>query len=90
MSSIDTLKALLSKASTEEPTETVETQEVKEVVAPAGVILAHTVQKVREGEQFTTYELASVVKRLAYSELEEAEIARRFTKAFEDVLIKND
>lgn len=89
MSSIDKLKALLSKAS-EETTETVDTQEVKEVVAPAGVILAHTVQKVREGEQFTTYELASLVKRLAYSELEEAEIARRFTKAFEDVLIKND
>lgn len=89
MSSIDKLKALLSKAS-EETTETVDTQEVKEVVAPAGVILAHTVQKVREGEQFTTYELASLVKRLAYSELEEAEIARRFTKAFEDVLIRND
>lgn len=60
------------------------------VVAPSAVLLAHTVQKVRDGQQFTTYELASVVNRLAYSPLSEAEIASRMTEAFSDVFFEQE
>ena len=58
-------------------------------IAPAGVILAQVVEKSRNGNDVTTYELASVVNRLAFTELSEEEIARRFSKAFEDVLIRD-
>lgn len=59
-------------------------------IAPAGVILAQVVEKNRNGDETTTYELASMVKRLAFSELSAAEIASRFSAAFQDVLIRED
>lgn len=59
-------------------------------VAPSAFLLAHTVRKVRNGEQVTTAELASVVNRLAHSPLSENEIADRFTDAFADVLISQE
>lgn len=58
-------------------------------IAPAGVILAQVVEKTRNGDETTTYELASMVNRLAYSELSQEEIAKRFSKAFGDVLIRD-
>ena len=59
-------------------------------VAPSAFLLAHTVRKVRSGEQITTAELASLVNRLAHSPLSENEIADRFTDAFADVLITQE
>ena len=47
------------------------------------------VEKTRNGDETTTYELASMVNRLAFSELSQEEIAKRFSKAFGDVLIRD-
>lgn len=72
------LKTLMIDASEEEV--------VTPEIAPSGVLLATTVEKARHGDALTTFELAPLVKRLAFSDLSQEEIAKRFTKAFSDVL----
>lgn len=63
---------------------------LEEEIAPSAVILAQVVEKNRDGNETTTYELASLVNRLAYSELSSEQIAQRFSAAFGDVLIRKD
>lgn len=60
-------------------------REVPDVI-PSAVLLASTVEKHRNGDTVTTFELASVIKRLAHTTLSSDDIADRFTKAFGDVL----
>lgn len=59
-------------------------------VAASAVLLASTVEKVRQGNALTTYELAPMINRLAYANLSADEIADRFTKAFADVLLPQE
>ncbi len=61
-----------------------------DAVAPSAVLLAHTVEKIRNGDQYTTFELSSLLKRLAFSELSSIEIADRFTNAYRDVLFEQE
>ncbi|QIG74771.1 hypothetical protein EVC12_136 [Rhizobium phage RHph_I42] len=77
--SLTPLKALMVEASEDEANTAPE-------IAPSGVLLATTVEKARHGDSLTTFELAPVIKRLAFSDLSQEEIAKRFTAAFSDVL----